>query len=246
MFRFRILIIIALMLIAIVSCDNSSSNKYAEYQKVNHIVDTTTYYLGLILPYPEKTELPKDDIDRIQKEHLENIRRLANEGLMRLAGPFWLDGNVHVVRGIFVYEVDSQREADSLAATDPAVINKRLIVKNYPWVNSKKLTYDKSNEMASYQSVIFSYNKTDQPVSFSDLYNEQLAALKKLDDRFGIVMAGPIIYDSISLHQPHSFFVFATDTITTAVDMVNALPQVMDSTLSANVMNWFGARGIKE
>lgn len=70
----------------------------------------------------------------LQKGHLENIGRLANEGKILVAGPFGDDGEV---RGIFIMDCRNREEADSLCATDPAVKAGRLAVDIRPWWTAK-------------------------------------------------------------------------------------------------------------
>lgn len=54
----------------------------------------------------------------IQKGHMANITKLAEEGKMVLAGPFF--GNEEL-RGLFFFSVESLEEAKALTESDPAV-----------------------------------------------------------------------------------------------------------------------------
>jgi uncharacterized protein YciI len=66
----------------------------------------------------------------LQKAHLENIIRMANEGTLVLAGPFMDDGEV---RGIYVFDVKTVEEARALTETDPAIKAGRLAMELHPW-----------------------------------------------------------------------------------------------------------------
>lgn len=66
----------------------------------------------------------------LQKAHLENIIRMANEGTLVLAGPFMDDGEV---RGIYVFDVKTVEEARALTETDPAIKAGRLAMDLHPW-----------------------------------------------------------------------------------------------------------------
>lgn len=66
----------------------------------------------------------------LQKAHLENIIRMANEGTLVLAGPFMDDGEV---RGIYVFDVRTVEEARALTETDPAIKAGRLAMDLHPW-----------------------------------------------------------------------------------------------------------------
>ena len=64
------------------------------------------------------------------------MRRLAEEGLLVLGGPF-LDGGDR--RGIFVFAVDSVEAAEQLTATDPAIQSGRLKAEYWSWYGSAAL-----------------------------------------------------------------------------------------------------------
>ena len=69
----------------------------------------------------------------LQRAHLDNIRRLAEEGKLVLAGPFMDDGDL---RGIYVFDVASVEEAEALTATDPAIQQGALEMELHPWYGS--------------------------------------------------------------------------------------------------------------
>lgn len=64
---------------------------------------------------------PKDKHtqDSLQRGHLDNIKRLAAEGKLVVAGP--LGDNDKKYEGIFVFATSSLAEAKSWVGTDPAV-----------------------------------------------------------------------------------------------------------------------------
>ncbi|MCO6489172.1 MAG: hypothetical protein J5I98_12185 [Phaeodactylibacter sp.] len=73
---------------------------------------------------------------RLQRAHLDNIRRLAEEGKLVLAGPFMDNGEV---RGIYVFDVRTIEEAEALTATDPSIQAGRLVMELRPWYGSAAL-----------------------------------------------------------------------------------------------------------
>ncbi|MCK6640770.1 MAG: YciI family protein [Bacteroidia bacterium] len=84
---------------------------------------------------------PKRDQDsataaELQKAHLENINRMAEEGKLIVAGPFMDDGDV---RGIYVFNVATVEEAKALTETDPAIKAGRLEMELHPWYGSAAL-----------------------------------------------------------------------------------------------------------
>lgn len=72
----------------------------------------------------------------LQRGHMDNIHRLAEEGKLVLAGPF-LDGGE--IRGIFLFDVETVEEARELSETDPAIQAGRLELELHPWYGSAGL-----------------------------------------------------------------------------------------------------------
>jgi len=78
---------------------------------------------------PEKRE-------ELQRGHLDNITKLAEEGKMVLAGPFF--GNEDL-RGLFFFNVESLEEAQKLTESDPAVQAGVLKMELKEWYGSATL-----------------------------------------------------------------------------------------------------------
>lgn len=88
------------------------------------------YWVGLIRRGEAWTPEPTEETARVQQAHMANIRRLAAEGKLVMAGPFADGGDL---RGLFFYDVPTREEAEALVATDPAVAAGRLQVDLHPW-----------------------------------------------------------------------------------------------------------------
>jgi uncharacterized protein YciI len=72
----------------------------------------------------------------LQKAHLENIVRLAEEEKLVLAGPFIGPGDI---RGIYIFNVESIEEARMLIETDPAIKAGSLEMELKEWYGSAAL-----------------------------------------------------------------------------------------------------------
>ncbi len=81
-------------------------------------------------PNPSKDATTKA---KLQKAHLDNITRMAEEGVLVLAGPFVGDGDL---RGIYVFNVDTIEEAKKLTATDPLIQSGGLVMELHLWYGS--------------------------------------------------------------------------------------------------------------
>ncbi len=74
--------------------------------------------------------------NELQKAHLKNIQRLADEGKLVVAGPF-LDKQP--IRGIYIFNVSSIEEAKQLTETDPSIQAGTLEMELHPWYGSAAL-----------------------------------------------------------------------------------------------------------
>jgi uncharacterized protein len=74
--------------------------------------------------------------NKLQKEHMDNIKRLADEGKLVVAGPF--EDNTDL-RGIYIFDVKTIEEAQQLCATDPAIKAESLAMELHPWYGSAAL-----------------------------------------------------------------------------------------------------------
>ena len=93
------------------------------------------YVMALLKAGPNRNQ-SEEEAQRIQRAHLDNIKRLADEGMLALAGPFLDDGDL---RGVFVFNVKTIEEAQQLVESDPAIKAGRLVMELHPWYCSAAL-----------------------------------------------------------------------------------------------------------
>ena len=94
-----------------------------------------TYVIAFLKAGPNRGQ-SEEEAQALQKAHMANIERMANEGTLVLAGPFLDDGQL---RGIYVFKVATVEEARALTATDPAIQAGRLEMELHPWYGSAAL-----------------------------------------------------------------------------------------------------------
>ncbi len=113
----------ALSLIAFsASCQDEQGNPPDEIIK---------YYFIELISNPNKPQLPQEQVDSIQREHMKNIHQMAVDKQLMLAGPFETGG------GIFIVNVKTLEEAEALISRDPAVKAGRLLTEVRPWYTTK-------------------------------------------------------------------------------------------------------------
>jgi len=83
--------------------------------------------------HQQRRELPKEEAEQIQREHIAHIGKMAKDGHLIAAGPMMDGGNW---RGILIFQCQSPEQVKALAEQDPAVLNKRLVVEAYRWSNT--------------------------------------------------------------------------------------------------------------
>ena len=93
-------------------------------------------YVMAFLKRGPNRDRSKEESDKLQRAHLDNIGQLAEEGKLVLAGPFLKDGDM---RGIYIFDVKTEEEAKALVETDPAIKAGSLVMELIPWYGSAAL-----------------------------------------------------------------------------------------------------------
>ena len=104
-------------------------------------VDTATkdtilmqqYFIAFLKRGPIRSQ-NEEEAEQLQNEHLAHLGRMYELGYADISGPFEDDGDI---RGITIYNVPTQKIADSLAKLDPMVQAGRLEIEIHPWWAAK-------------------------------------------------------------------------------------------------------------
>ena len=94
------------------------------------------YVMAFLYSGDRVSEYSKEERAEIQKGHMANITKLADMGKLILAGPFF---GTDAMRGIFIFDVNSIEEAESLTNTDPAIKTGVLKMELKEWYGSAAL-----------------------------------------------------------------------------------------------------------
>ncbi|MCX6317601.1 MAG: YciI family protein [Bacteroidetes bacterium] len=92
-------------------------------------------YLG-VLSLPEKYKDEKNwgpEEQRIVGEHFQRLVKLKNEGVVVLAGRTQLETNDPAMMGLVIFYAKDEKEAETFMMNDPAVKNKIMLAKVYPY-----------------------------------------------------------------------------------------------------------------
>ena len=93
------------------------------------------YVIAFLKKGPNRIE-DKVKAAELQKAHMSNIKRMGEEGKLVLAGPFLDNGEL---RGIYIFNVSSLKEAEELTASDPAIQAGSLEMELKEWYGSAAL-----------------------------------------------------------------------------------------------------------
>ena len=93
------------------------------------------YVMCFLKTGPNKS-LSADSSKKIQAAHLQNIKDLASQGKLMVAGPFTDNTELE---GIFILNASTVEEAQALVNTDPAIKVGILIMELHPWYGSAAL-----------------------------------------------------------------------------------------------------------
>ena len=92
------------------------------------------YVLCILKTGPKDAQIKGDDRKEIFAGHFANIKRLADEGKLVVAGPF--GANEKSYRGLYIFNVATVEEAAKLVELDPAVKAGVFVPDLTPWYGS--------------------------------------------------------------------------------------------------------------
>lgn len=116
--------------------DNSETFSPELAQKVGADSYGMRKYVMAFLKAGPNRDLEVDEAEKLQRTHLDNINKLADQGLLQLAGPFMDQGDL---KGIYIFSVETKEEAKKLVETDPAIKAGSLEMELHSWYGSAAL-----------------------------------------------------------------------------------------------------------
>lgn len=94
-------------------------------------------YILVILKTGNADLKDKEKINSLFRGHMENIEKMAAEGKLVIAGPFFK--NEKNYRGIYIFNLSDFSEAEKLLQSDPAIASGLLASECYEWYGSAAL-----------------------------------------------------------------------------------------------------------
>jgi len=154
---------------------------------------TPQYFLILLNRPANAPQLSKEAGAKLQEEHMANIRKLAAEHKLLVAGPFMDDTTL---RGIFVLQAESATQAQSWADSDPAVQAGRLSAELHgPWMVDPGAFHPPADTpgMERYTLVLMKTGQHWNPDApeFMEVIKKHHAFIQQMTEQGNIALAGP-------------------------------------------------------
>jgi len=151
------------------------------------------YFFVLLTRPSNAPQLSKEAGEKLQEEHMTNIRKMAAEHKLVIAGPFMDDT---VLRGIFVFQADSVAQVQEWADSDPAVKAGRLSAEVHgPWLIEPSAIHNPSEPPGFEQYTLVLMKRGDgwnpNAPEFMDVMKQHHAFVKQMTDQGNMAVAGP-------------------------------------------------------
>lgn len=190
-----------------------------------------TYRFMFLNSRKDKAELPKEDLDRIMKGHMENIERMAKEGKLIAAGPF--DGG----GGIFIFKAKTDEEVMEWVKNDPGIQANRWKLELFPYAprTGGVCSVGEPYQMVHYHFVRFI------PV-IEKIGNKKSQSLIKKHDAYmkKIAMSSATVTEATFGQTAGSIFISKEEINTAAIE---ADPAVVAGVLQVEYKKLFIAKG---
>jgi uncharacterized protein YciI len=205
--------------------------------------DSTKYFFLLLKRPSNAPQLSKDAGEKLQEEHMANIRKLHAEHKLLIAGPFMDDT---FLRGIFVLQADSLEQAQDWASSDPAIKAGRLAADIHgPWLIDASAVHDPATTegMEQYTLILMSRDEKWNPKSgdFPDVMKQHEAFIKGMRDRGNIAIVG--FFPSSAPGELRGVAIFRVGVEQTA-KLIRDDPAVKSGLLKAEIHPWITGKGV--
>ena len=151
------------------------------------------YFLILLNRPANAPQLSKEEGAKLQEEHMANIRKMAAEHKLLVAGPFMDDTTL---RGIFVLRAESAAQAQEWADSDPAIKAGRLSAElRGPWLIDASAIHAPAEPpgMEQFTLVLMKSGEHWNPDApeFMEVIRKHHAFIQQMTEQGNIALAGP-------------------------------------------------------
>jgi uncharacterized protein len=205
---------------------------------------TPAQYFFVLLNRPANApQLSKEAGEKLQEEHMANIRKMSAEHKLVIAGPCLDDTTL---RGIFVLQAASAAQAQQWADSDPAIKAGRLSAEVHgPWDIDPNAIHSPAEPPGFEQYTLVLLKRGDKwnpnAPEFIDMMKQHRAFVKGMTDQGNFAIAGPFPFsDQGELRGVSIFRVGAEQTATLLKDD----PIVKAGLLKPEMHPWGTGKGV--
>jgi uncharacterized protein YciI len=201
------------------------------------------YFFVLLNRPANAPQLSKEAGEKLQEEHMANIRKLSAEHKLVIAGPFEEDT---ALRGIFVFQAESAAQVQDCANNDPAVKAGRLSAEVHgPWLIDGNAIHPPATPegMEQYSLVLMKRGDKWNPDApgFMDVIKQHHAFIEQMTAQGYMAIAGPFPFgDQGELRGVAIFRVGMEQTAT----LVKNDPNVKAGLLKPEIHPWITGKGV--
>lgn len=202
------------------------------------------YFFVLLKRPSHAPQLSKEAGEKLQEEHMANIRKLYAEHKLVIAGPFMDDTSL---RGIFVLKADSLEQAQGWANSDPAVKAGRLSAEVHgPWLIDPNAIHEPpaaTEDMEQYTLVLMISGEKWNPRApgFMDVMKQHPAFVKEMTERGNMAIAGPFPFNEPGELRGVAIFRVETEQ---AGKVAQDDPTVKAGLLKTEIHPWITGKGV--
>jgi uncharacterized protein YciI len=201
------------------------------------------YFFVLLNRPANAPQMSKEAGEKLQEEHMANIRKMFVEHKLVIAGPF-LDDTA--LRGIFVLRAESAEQAQEWANSDPAIKAGRLSAEVHgPWLIDSSAIHDpgETEGFEQYTMVLIKRGDHFNPNApdFMDVMKQHHALVKEMTEQGKLAIAGPFPFsDAGELLGASIFQVGAEQT----AKLLQDDPAVKAGLLKTEMHPWGTGKGV--
>jgi len=205
----------------------------------------TQYFFVLLTRPSNAPQLGESAAEKLQEGHTANIRRLANEQKLVIAGPFMDDT---ALRGILVFRANSAQEAQEWADTDPAVKAGRLAAEVHgPWRIDADAIHPPSTPEGMQQYTLVLMKRTPKwkvdAVGFNFVVKEYPSFAKGMAARGYVAVAG--LFPLTVPGELRAVTIFRVGAERTAL-LLKGDPTIQEGLLMPEIHPWATGTGVLE
>ena len=206
---------------------------------------STQQYLFFVLLKrpPSAPQLSEQESEKLQDEHMRNIRKLHAEHKLLVAGPFT---DETPMRGIFVLKADSLEQAEKWVGTDPAIQAGRLAAEVHgPWLVYAGTIQEPATTQGMEQYTLVLLTRGDKwnpgAPAFSDLMKQHSVFLRDMTARGKIAVGGDFSLDDRG--SLRGIAIFRVGTVETG-KLVGEDPDAKAGLLRVEAHPWITGKGV--